>query len=159
MFAKPQSEHEWLSQLLGDWTADSECVLPGQPAQKSSGRMTCRTMGGLWVLMEGAGESPDGSNWTSLMTLGFDTRRNHYAGTFVASMMSHLWVYQGALDESGKRLVLDVEGPTLDGSGMAIYQDIIEVIDQDCWRLSSQILGKNGEWNRFMTADHRRAQR
>jgi hypothetical protein len=51
MFAKPQSEHAWLEQFVGEWDVQSECRMsPGEPPQKSTGRMRCRSLGGLWLI-------------------------------------------------------------------------------------------------------------
>ncbi|MCU0874915.1 MAG: DUF1579 domain-containing protein, partial [Pirellulaceae bacterium] len=130
MFAAPQTEHEWFHALLGEWKFTHQCVTgPDQPPVEATGTLTARTLGGLWTILECRGESPEGQPWTSLFTLGFDPTQNRYVGTFVASMMTHLWLYQGQLDETGKRLVLDVEGPRFDGQGMAQYQDIFEIVD------------------------------
>ena len=90
------------------------------------------------------------------MTLGFDPQKDRYLGTFVGSMMTHLWIYDGQLDGSGRRLVPDVEGPKFDGSGMAKYQDIVEIVGRDHWILKSQMLGDDGQWHQFMEGHHHR---
>ncbi|UUZ78076.1 DUF1579 domain-containing protein [Polaromonas sp. P1(28)-13] len=72
MKAEPQKEHQWLQQLLGEWTYESEMQMaPGQPPLKSAGKESVRALGGLWVLCEGSGEMPgcDGLA-TTLMTPG-----------------------------------------------------------------------------------------
>jgi hypothetical protein len=91
------------------------------------------------------------------MTLGYDAARKRYVGTFIGSMMSHLWLYDGSLDAAGKVLTLDSEGPSFSGDGkMAKYQDIIEIKGRDERTLSSQVLGDDGKWRHFMTATYRR---
>ena len=91
------------------------------------------------------------------MTLGYDPRSKRFVGTFVASMMTHLWLYNGTLDQAGKVLTLDCEGPSFSGGDtLAKYQDVIEFIDDDHRVLSSRILQANGEWQHFMTAHYRR---
>ncbi len=57
-----------------------------------------RSLGGLWVLCEGRCEMPGGGAGTTVMTLGFDPARGLFVGTFIASMMTHLWLYEGGLD-------------------------------------------------------------
>ena len=92
------------------------------------------------------------------MTLGYDPARKRFVGTFIGSMMTHLWVYDGALDAAGKVLTLDAEGPTSPAEGkMAKYQDIIEFKSDDHRVLSSQMLGDDGKWHHFMTANYRRS--
>ena len=157
MSNQPHAEHAWLNDLIGNWEFSHLCDMgPGQPPTTATGRVTVRTLGGLWFLMDGSGTDPEGGSWTWLCTLGFDPERKRYVGTFVASMMTHLWIYEGKLDDSGKSLVLDVEGPRFDGTGMTKYQDIYEIVDHDHWILRSRILGDDGAWHQFMEGHHRR---
>lgn len=157
MFAKPQAEHAWLEKLLGDWSVEGECSMgPDEPPCRHTGRATARSLGGLWVVIEGEGRDAEGDAGLSLMTLGYDPARGRYVGTFAASIMTHLWLYDGAVDAGGKKLVLDTEGPKFDGEGMAKYHDVVEVVDGDCWILSSEVLRDDGSWLHFMTARHRR---
>jgi hypothetical protein len=159
MQAEPQKEHAWLQQLVGEWTAEMECIMaPDQPPMQSKGSETVRSLGGLWTVGEGTGEGPDGSTATTMMTLGYDPQRQRFVGSFVASMMTYLWLYEGTLDASGKVLTLDAEGPSFAGDGkMAKYQDIIEFKSPDHRTLTSRALGEDGEWRQFMTAHYRRA--
>jgi hypothetical protein len=127
MNEKPQQEHRWLDKLVGDWTSEIECVMgPGQPPTTSRGTESVRSLGGLWTIGEGAGEMPDGGEAMSVMTLGYDPKAGRYVGTFIASVMTHLWTYNGSLVESGKVLALDSVGPSFTGAGTAKYQDRID---------------------------------
>ena len=158
MNAEPQKEHAWLQRLVGEWTYEVEAVMaPGQPPTKSQGTESVRSLGGLWIVGEGQGECPGGGPATTLLTLGYDPSAKRFVGTWVGSMMTHLWVYDGALDTSGKVLTLDAEGPSFAGDGkMAKYQDITEIKSDDHRVLTSRVLGPDGQWNQFMTAHYRR---
>lgn len=157
MFAKPQSEHAWYNSLLGHWEFEHECVSgPDLPPTKSRGKLKATSMGGLWVLLDCSGDAPDGSPWTSQFTLGFDPVRGKFVGTFIASMMTHLWIYEGELEPDGRTLVMNVEGPRFDGKGTAHYQDCFEVVNQDHWILRSRIKGDDGQWIPFMEGHHHR---
>jgi hypothetical protein len=158
MHATPQKEHQWLSRLVGEWTSEAETVSePGKPAERFRGTEHVRSLGGLWVLAEGQGEAPECGPATTLMTLGFDPARGRYVGTFVASMMTHLWRYDGALDAAGRALALDTEGPSMAGDGtLARYRDVIELHGDDHRTLTAQTLGADGAWRVFMTAHYRR---
>jgi hypothetical protein len=123
---------------------------------KSSGKCTTRSLGGLWTLNEGTGEMPGGGEATSIITLGYDPAKGKFVGSFVASMMTHMWLYEGSLDASGKVLTLDAEGPSMTGDGMAKYQDIVTVENDNHWILSSQMQGPDGSWIKFMSAHYRR---
>jgi hypothetical protein len=161
MKADVQKEHLWLQKLVGEWRFEGECLMgPDQPPVKNSGSQTVRTLGGLWMVGEGEGECPDGSTAKSIITLGYDPQKQRFVGTFIASMMTHLWPYEGTLDETGKVLTLDSEGPSFSGDGtMAKYQDIVELKNDDHWILRSRMLGGDGKWHEFMTAHYRRKQR
>jgi len=112
MQEKPQKEHEWLQQLVDDWSYEHESPAgPGQPPLKLTGTESVRSFGALWVVCEGRGEMPGGGTALTIMTLGYDPATKRYVGTFVGSMMTHLWLYDGQLDASGKVLRLDAEGP------------------------------------------------
>lgn len=158
MKTEPQKEHAWLQQLLGEWTCESECSMGlDQPPEKFVGSEHVRSLGGLWVVCEGQGEMPGGGMATTLMTLGYDPGKKRYAGSWVGSMMTHLWVYDGFLDTEERVLTLEAEGPSCAGDGkLAQYRDVIEFQNHDQRTLTSHILGDDGQWNAFMTAHYRR---
>jgi hypothetical protein len=158
MKAEPQKEHRWLEKLVGEWTYEGEALMgPGQPPVKSRGTQTGRSIGGLWILSEGKSEMPGGWPATMIITLGYDPARKRFVGTFIGSMMTNLWVYEGSLE--GNVLTLDAEGPSFaDPTKPAKYQDIIEVASDDHHILYSQVLGENGQWTRFMTVHYRRTE-
>ena len=157
MFAAAQEEHRWLRQLVGEWSYQAEATGPGQGSAKTEGTETVRPLGDLWVLAEGEGRMPDGTPAKSLMTLGYDPTRGRYVGTWIGSMMTHLWVYDGALDASGRVLTLSADGPSMSGSSrMAKYQDIITVESADHRILTARMLGEDGAWTPFTTAHYRR---
>jgi len=158
MKAEPQKEHQWLQQLVGEWTSEAECSMgPGQPSTKSYGTERVRMVGGVWMVGEGQGEMPGGGTATMIMTLGYDPQKKKYLGTWIGSMMTHMWHYDGEMDASGRILTLSAEGPSMAGDGtMAKYQDIIEIKSKDHRTLSSRVLGPDDTWNHFMTAHYRR---
>jgi Protein of unknown function (DUF1579) len=157
MQATPQKEHQWLDRLIGKWTYESECIMgPDQPPSKFKGTEVVRSLGGVWIIAEGEGEMPDGSLGKTIMTLGFDPQKDRFVGTFIGSMMTHLWPYNGSLDADEKILTLDSEGPNFSESAIAPYQDIIEFVGDDHKILTSKILMDDGTWNHFMTAHYHR---
>lgn len=155
---EPQKEHRWLQRLVGEWTVEGECSMgPDQPPMKNTGRETVRSLGGLWTIGEGSGDAAEGGTCDTIMTLGYDPQTERFVGSFIASMMTHLWLYNGTLNSEGTVLTLDSEGPTFTGDGtMAKYQDIIEFLSDDHRTLSSQVLGADGKWQPFMKAHYRR---
>jgi hypothetical protein len=117
-----------------------------------TGREAVLPFGDLWTIGESTGTCD------SIMTLGYDPATKRFVGTFVTSVMTHLWPYVGSLDAKGRKLILDSEGPSFSGDGtMAKYQDTIEFLSDDHRTLSSQVLGPDGVWQPFMKADYRRS--
>ncbi len=160
MKMEPQKEHQWLQRFVGEWTFEGEATMePGQPPSKFTGTESVRSIGDLWFLAEGQGEMPGGGPATTLLTLGYDSQKQRYVGTWIGSMMTHLWVYDGALDAAGRVLTLATEGPDMAVEGkMAKYKDVIEFKSDDHRVLTSHMLGDDGEWHGFMTANYRRKQ-
>ena len=158
MFAKPQAEHTWLQKLVGHWTFESQCAgEPGKPEEKLRGTETVKSLGGLWIVGEGTGEMPGGGTANMMITLGYDPKRSAYVGSWVGSMMTHLWAYEGQLDASGRILTLNAEGPSFaDPNKLAKYQDIIEVVSDNPRILRPRTLGDDGKWTQFMEAHYRR---
>ena len=160
MQAEPRQEHQWLQKLVGEWTYETEASMgPDQPPMKTGGTESVRSLGGLWVMAEGQGEMPDGSAATTVMTLGYDPQQKGYVGTWIGSMMTYLWVYDGTLDADGRVLTLAADGPDMSVEGkMAKYKDVIEFKSDDHRVLTSHMLGEDGTWHQFMTANYRRKQ-
>lgn len=157
MFEKPQAEHEWFNQLVGEWNVESECTMgPDQPPTKSTSSLSCRMLNGMWLICEWDMPSNENESMNSIMTVGYDIKHEQYTGTFIASCMSKLWLYEGSMKDSGRKLVLNSEGPAFDGKGISKYQDIITLDTNDHWMFSSQYQDADGNWNLFMTGHHNR---
>jgi hypothetical protein len=158
MNIEPQKEHQWLQKLVGEWTYESDATMePGKPPEKCAGTERVRSLGGLWVLAEGQGEMPGGGPATTIMTLGFDPQKKRFVGTFIGSMMTYLWIYDGALDAAERVLTLEAEGPSMTGDGqMAKYKDAIELKSDDHRVLTSHMLGGDGTWHGVMSMTYRR---
>ena len=130
---------------------------PDQPPMKATGTESVRSIGGLWTMGEGHGQMPDGGPATTIMTLGYDPQKKQFVGTFIGSMMTYLWIYEGSLDAAEKALTLHAEGPSCTGDGtMAKYKDVLEVVSSDHRTLTSHLLGDDGQWKTFMTAHYHR---
>lgn len=127
----------------------------GEPSN-STGTEVVRSIGGLWIVAEGESDMPDGGVGKTMMTLGFDPQLDRFVGTFVGSMMTNMWLYNGSLDATQKVLTLDTEGPNFTQTAIAKYQDIIEFVSDDYRVMKSQILMEDGTWNHFMTVHYRR---
>jgi hypothetical protein len=158
MTAKPEEQHRWLQKLIGEWSFESEATMePGQPPSKHSGTESVRAIGELWIQGEGRGEMPGGGMATMLLTLGYDPLKKRFVGTWLGSMMCHLWIYNGELSADQRILTLNSEGPDMATEGkMTKYKDVFEVKADDHRILTSHMLGADGKWQHFMTSHYRR---
>lgn len=158
MNSKPQKEHEWLQKLVGEWTYEGDATMAlGKPSERVTGTESVRSLGGLWVLCEGHGEMPGGGEAIMIITLGYDPVKTRYIGSFIGSMMTQMWIYEGELDSAAKVLTLNTEGPSFTDEGvMTKYRDVIEIKSDDHRVWSSSYLGDNKEWYVFMIANYRR---
>lgn len=153
-----QQEHQWLQKLVGEWTCKIEAKTGGdRPPEKSTGIENVRSLGGLWVVAEGQGEMPGCGAATTMMTIGYDPQKQRYIGSWVGSMMTYLWLYDGELDASKNILTLNSEGPSMADDGkMAKYKDVIEFKSDNHRVMTSHVLGDDGKWHQFMTANYQR---
>lgn len=159
MNVEPQKEHAWLHRMIGEWTYEiAACMKPGEPPVKLTGTETVRSVGGIWIVAEGQGEMPGGGIAKTILTVGYNPDVKRFVGTWIGSMMNHLWIYEGTVDATEKVLTLNCEGPLCDGTGGTTkYKDIHTLISDDLRTLSGNILLKDGNWMEMMTSTFRRA--
>ena len=156
-FPTPEKQHQWLSQFAGQWESESEATMgPGQPPMRCKGKMNARMLGGFWMVAEMKSEAM-GMDMTGLLTLGYDTKKQKYVGTWVDSMQSYMWHYEGTVDESGKKIILEAEGPNfMADNKLTKFRDTYEFKSPDQVAITSSMLGADGKWVTFMTGEARR---
>jgi hypothetical protein len=155
-----QAEHRWLQKLLGEWTYETD-LGPEHQGAKAAGTERGRSIGDFWVHLEATGQMPGSSaEATSIMTLGFDSAKGRFTGTWIGSMMPQLWLYDGTLDTAHDCLTLTSEGPSMSEEGtMALYRDVIEFQSDDQRTLTASMQQPDGAWQPFMTVSYRRTRR
>jgi Protein of unknown function (DUF1579) len=148
----PDKEHKWLQQFVGEWVMESSGTMgPGQPEIKSKGKMKSRSMGGMWVLNEITMTIP-GADINGVQILGYDPAKKKYIGSWVDSMNSHMWTYEGTVDEAGKKISLEADGPNFMAPGKTTkFRDEYEFKSTDQVVATSSMLGEDGKWIVFMT--------
>jgi len=78
-------------------------------------------------------------------------------GTWVDSVTSHLWKYEGTVDDSGKTLTLEAEGPNFMADGQtAKFRDVYTFKSKDHIIVRSSMQSEDGSWVQFMTSSYRR---
>src|SRR4051812_18828560 len=90
---KPQKEHEWLQQLIGEWDTESESIVePGKPPVKSKGTESNRMIGGFWSHSENKGDF-FGAPFTGILQIGYDVEKKKYIATWIDSIQGMMWKY------------------------------------------------------------------
>lgn len=155
---KPLKQHEWLQGFVGTWSYEGSCDAgPGQPPMTFKGTETVRSLGGFWIVGESTGAMPDGSAATMILTVGFNPQTGRFVGTWIGSMMDHLWVYDGHLDAAERVLTLEATGPVMgDPTKTTKYRDITEFKNADLRAFRSEMLGPDGAWVQLMGMEFRR---
>ncbi len=155
-FPKPVAEHEWLKRFEGTWTSESKGTAgPGQPEMQCNGTMNCRLLGGFWVVNEWNTKVP-GATMQGIQTIGFDTSKKKYVGTWVDNMMNHMWHYEGTVVD-GKKLILEAKGPNFMSEGKeTMFRDSYEFVRDDEIKVTSEMQGEDGKWITFMAGTAKR---
>ncbi len=154
----PAKEHELLNKFVGEWETEFECYFePGKPATKGKGTESARILGGFWVVADGKGELPGMGSMNSVLTVGYSPEKKKYVGTWIDSMSSHLWTYEGTVDASGKVLTFECEGPCPTQPGkLSKFREVTEFKSKDHRVFTSSIQGDDGKWNKMVTVTYKR---
>jgi hypothetical protein len=156
-FPKPQKEHEWLNQFVGEWEGESECTpVAGQPPVKGRMREKVRSLGGFWIVSDGDAEMM-GTKMNVVLTIGYSPEKKKYVGTWVDSMQSHIWHYEGTVDPTGKIITLEADGPCMTTPGKTCrYRDVTEFRTPDERVFTSYVQDDKGEWTKLTSGISKR---
>jgi hypothetical protein len=154
---KPTKEHEWLQKFVGEWESEAEITMdPTQPPMVGKGSESTRMIGGSWIIAQGMSEMM-GMPFESVLTLGFDPRKNKYVGTWVDSMSGYLWLYEGEVDAAGTTLSLDTRGPGPDNpDGLTSFKEVTVFKSPDHRVFTSTMQAADGSWKTCVTVHSRR---
>jgi hypothetical protein len=149
--------HIWLQQFVGEWESESEVFMePGKPPMKFKGTESSRMIGAFWVVAEGKGDMM-GMPFTSLLTLGYDSEKDKYIGSWIDSMDIYLWRYEGTVDPTGKILTLETERPCpMAPGGLSKFKEVTEFKSKDHRVFTSLRQGEDGKWTTVVTVNSRR---
>ncbi|NJM98793.1 MAG: DUF1579 domain-containing protein [Phormidesmis sp. RL_2_1] len=154
----PQKEHQWLQQLVGKWTYETDVTAEEQHSDKATGIEIVRSLGDFWIIAEAEGGMPcQEGTATTMMTLGYDLQKQQFVGTWVGSIMTYIWPYEGELNVEQNVLTLNSEGPDMTIEGKTTkYRDIIQLQGSDLRVMTSYVLGDDDQWQEFMSVRYRR---
>ncbi|GAB5405900.1 MAG: DUF1579 domain-containing protein [Aureliella sp.] len=149
-------QHKWLRKFVGEWEVVSEAGAgEGQPPMKTTSTMKSTMLGNLWIVNKTETKA-GGVTVNAIQTIGYDPKTKKYIGTWVDSMMNHLWHYKGTVDSTGMKITLAAEGPSMSGEGTAKYRDAYEFTSDDTFTSTSSVLTADGKWVTFITGSGKR---
>lgn len=155
--APATKESEWLKPFVGEWDVEMESVaFPGSPAMKCKGTFSARAIGNQWVVADSVA-NPAGIKVVAVLTVGYDPAKKKYVGSWVDSMQTNMWIYEGTVSEDGKTISLLADGPGFaDPAKTAKYKDAWEFKSKDHIVLTASVQGDDGKWTSFMTSNYKR---
>ncbi len=155
-FPPPTEHHDWLKRFEGEWVSKGKMEAEGAPVMEAS--VKSEMIGGFFVVNTMKGEIGPGMTFTAVQTIGYDTGKGKYIGTWVDSNFAHMWSYEGEVDAAGKKLALVTEGPDfMTGGGTAQYRDSYEFKSDDHILVTSEMRRGEGDWTVFMRGEMRRS--
>jgi Protein of unknown function (DUF1579) len=127
---------------------------PALPPMRTTGKEHARMLGGFWLVTEAVSESTE-MPCSNIITLGYHPGKGKYIGSCVDTMMSHLWLYEGAAE--GNKLVLSTYGECPDKPGpVRQFREIMHLVDTNHKLYTSEILQDDGSWQTCLTIHSRR---
>ncbi len=150
---KPQAEHAWLQQFVGEWESQTESHFdPDRQPEMSKAIERIRPLGGFWIVNETDAEMM-GAPFHGIQTLGYDPKKKLFIGTWVDSLSSAVWTYEGTLNAERTALTLYSEGPCpTSPDKLTKIKDVLEITDPNHKLYTSYILDTHGEWTLCMEA-------
>ncbi len=146
---EPTAEHGALMETVGTW--DVECtyfMAPGEPMTVQA-KETVESVGAFWTVSLFQSEMM-GVPYTGRCTMGFDPGSGKWVGTWVDSMMPHMYVMEGEYDAEGKVLTMLSEGPAPGSGDLTQYRSTIERLGDGNRRFEMFVtMGEAGEMKMF----------
>lgn len=145
----PVEQHQWLKKFVGEWTTEFQLTSPDGQSMKESGTESVRAVGDFWITSD-MRSTFLGDPYAAVLTLGYDPKKEKYIGTYVDSMTSLLWTYEGTLDEDKKKLTLMTEGE-MPGGEKVKFRESHEFKSDDHRIFTSEMIGPDGEFMEMLT--------
>ena len=137
---EPDEAHAWLRRMVGEW----EMTMGEWTITE-----TIEPLGELWVVTRAEGPGGE-APFRSMTTFGYDPALGKFVGSYVDTIQTRMWTYEGFLDESGTVLTFETEGPSMaDPEGTTLYRDQYILEGADTKRIVTSAQDENGAWVQF----------
>ncbi len=153
----PQPEHALLRRFVGEWSFVKKAVpADGKSAIVGRGEISARMVGDFFALCQWKGDLY-GTDFEAVQTLGYSITKKQYVGTWIDSILSHLWHFEGEANKAGNKVVVIAEGPG-PGDGTAEFKETYDFRSPDEIVITGEMKQGN-QWIPFMTTELKRTKR
>ena len=149
----------FLANQVGRWQMEFEVNFgedePFRATGTTESRLAC---GGRWVVSDMSADMM-GMRYEAVSIQGYDPQRKVFVGTHVDMSNTSIDVWEGKLDESGKRVVARMEGQhPIQMGKRAKLKGVTEMVSKDHFTYEEFLKGENGAWVRWLAVTQKRAQ-
>ena len=148
--AKPSKPHKMFAKLEGSWTTETRAWMePNKPPVESIG--TCEQkmlFGGRYLQQEYTGNMM-GNPFTGINLLGFDNHTKKYVSTWIDSMSTGIYYFEGTSDTNGKSITQECHfnDPF---KGPAVWRSVTRFIDDNTLEFEMFMIPKGGNEQKMM---------
>lgn len=111
LMPKPTKEHQWLKSRIGTWDCTMTCQMMGP----SKGVETTKAFGDFTITSEFKGDMM-GQPFTGMSFMTYDPIKKKYVSTWCDTMMPAIFVSEGTMDATGKKLTSTGKGANMEGT-------------------------------------------
>jgi hypothetical protein len=148
--AKTGAPHKMLAGLVGSWvTRTKTWMAPGKPPMESTG--TCEQkmlLGGRYLQQDYAGDMM-GAPFSGIGITGYDNHKQKYVSTWIDSMSTGIFYFEGSAGPDGKRIVQHclsddpVRGPVK-------WRSVTKIVDGDTHSFEMYLTDKSDKEQKMM---------
>ena len=125
---EPTAEHTMLLENVGTWNVDCTYFMgPGEPMRVQA-KETVEALGGFWTVSLFESEFM-GMPFAGRATSGYDPKAGKWVGTWIDTMMPHMFVMEGDLDPETRVLTMHCQGPAPMTGEMIPYRSTAECLE------------------------------
>jgi len=127
----PGTPHKLLDRMTGSWnTKTTSCTEAGKPPVESTG--TCKqemVLGGRFLHQEFAGDMM-GAPFTGIGVTGYDNHKNKYVSTWMDSMSTAIYYFEGTADPDGRTITQECLGDD-PVRGPMVWRSVTKIVDDN----------------------------
>lgn len=154
--AIPGSPHQLLAGMAGSWTTSTRCWMePGKPPLASAGSCEQKMiLGGRFLRQEYRGDMM-GTPFTGIGVTGYDNHKQIYVSTWMDSMNTSIFVFEGTADAQGRVITQECRGedPVL---GPMNWRSVTTIVDENTHIFEMYGTDKSGMEEQMMEITYKR---